>query len=155
MKKLFFILFSLVALSSFAQTRTYTANNIQQGQYVTLGSDSLQVSDSIAYIVPITHLNLVDVFHSFYWTKVGTGTATLAVNYFQSNDNVNYFAVTKGSAQSAYTKSFTLSASGANDVSFTQDSAVLEGRYLKIQLITSRTASVKGYLTHYVKTNIK
>jgi hypothetical protein len=95
------------------------------------------------------------VFHSFYWTKVGAATATVAVNYFQSNDNVNYFPVTKGSAQSAYTKSFTLSASGANNVSFTQDSAVLEGRYLKIQLITSNTASVKGYLTHYVKTNIK
>ena len=46
MKKLFLIAFSLIALSSFAQTRTYTANNIQQGQYVTLGSDSLQVSDS-------------------------------------------------------------------------------------------------------------
>jgi hypothetical protein len=155
MKKLLFIFSLLLSVASFAQTRTYTANNIQQGQFVTLGSDSLQVSDSIAYIVPVTHLNVNDVFHSFYWTKVGSGTATLAVNYFQSNDNVNYFAVTKGSAQSAYTKSFTISASGANYVSFAQDSAVLTGRYLKIQLITSNTASVKGYLTHYVKTNIK
>lgn len=155
MKKLLFIFSLFLTVASFAQTRTYTANNIQQGQFVTLGSDSLQVSDSIAYIVPVTHLNVNDVFHSFYWTKVGSGTATLAVNYFQSNDNVNYFAVTKGSAQSAYTKSFTISASGANYVSFAQDSAVLTGRYLKIQLITSNTASVKGYLTHYVKTNIK
>jgi hypothetical protein len=155
MKKLFSIALLFIAFSSFAQTRTYTASNIQQGQFVTLGSDSLQVSDSIAYIVPITHTNINDIYHTFYWTKSGAGTATLAVNYFQSNDNVNYFAITKGSAQSAYTKSFTLSGSGANYVSFAQDSAVLTGRYLKIQLITSNTASVKGYLTHIVKTDIK
>jgi len=161
MKKLLIIALLFISASSFAQTRTYTANNIQQGQYIDLGgtpttpTDSLQVTDSLAYIVPITHLNVNDVFHTFYWQKVGASTATLTINYFQSNDNVNYFAVPKGAAQSAYTKTFTLSASTPNYVSFAADTALLQGRYLKIQCITSSTASVKGYLSHRVKTNIK
>jgi hypothetical protein len=158
MKKVLFIFSLFLTVASFAQTRTYTAANIQQGQFSTLpavGYDSLAVTDSFAYIIPVTHLNVNDVFHTFNWTKVGSGTATLTVNYFQSNDNVNFFAVTKGSAQSAYTKSFTLSATGSNYVSFAQDSAVLTGRYLKIQMFTNGTASVKGYLTQIAKTDIR
>ena len=158
MKKLLFIALSLIAISSFAQTRTFTAANITQGQFSTLptvGYDSLQVTDSLAYIVPVTHTNVNDVFHTFNWTKVGSGTATVTVNYFQSNDNVNYLAIPNGAAQSAYSKTFTLSATGSNYVSFAADTAQLSGRYLKIQFITSSTASVKGYLTQYAKTLIK
>lgn len=165
MKKFIFLLLASIAIISGsveAQTRTTTLAPIQQGQFVDFGGtgnmvpfDSLQVTDSLAYIIPITHLNDVSAFQHFKWKKVGSGTATVTVNYFQSNDGVTFFAMTKGSAQSAYTKSFTLSADADNYINFVSDSATISGRYLKVQFITSATASVKGYIANRLKTNIK
>jgi hypothetical protein len=162
MKKFIFLLLASVAFISVeAQTRTKTTANINQGEYIDFGgtnmvpSDSLQVTDSIAYIIPITHLNLLSAFQVFRWKKVGAGTATVTVNYFQGNDPSIFFAVTKGSAQATYTKTFTLSADTDSQINFLADSANISGRYLKVQFITSNTASVKGYIANRLKTNIK
>lgn len=167
MKKLLFIsaIFALclsaAPVTSNAQTRTTTTSYINQGQFIDFGgtnltpSDSLQVSDSLAYIIPITHNNDIDLYHTFYWSKIGAGTATLTINYLQGNDATNFFPVKKGVAQSDYTKSLTLSSSGWYNFSTALDTATVSGRYLKVQFITSSTSSVKGKIFNRVKTNIK
>jgi hypothetical protein len=163
MKKLFYLLIASFALitSVDAQTRTKTTANVNQGQYLDFGginmvtSDSLQVTDSIAYIIPITHENDINAYHIFKWKKSGAGTATVTVNYFQGNDPTNLFAVPKGVAQSAYTKTFTLSTDSVVQINPTIDTATISGKYLKVQFFTSGTANVKGYIANRIKTNVK
>lgn len=142
-----------LSIPSHAQQRVVNGPTVTQGQTVIYGGgtatplDSLQVSDSIAYIIPINHTNQVSPFLTWQWNKIGSGTATITLQFLQNNDGGStWFAVTKGSAQAAYTKSYTLSASGLNAVDFVADSAVVQGRYLKVYYITSATASVKGKL---------
>lgn len=163
MKKLVYIFLASITLitSVSAQTRTKTTANINQGEYIDFGgfnmvpSDSLQVTDSIAYIIPITHANDINAYQIFRWKKSGAGTATVTVNYFQGNDPTNFFAVPKGVAQSAYTKTFTLSTDSVVQINPTVDTAIISGRYLKVQFFTSNTASVKGYIANRLKTNVK
>jgi hypothetical protein len=163
MKPKIFIAIALItflAVSSIcgAQTRTKTIASVPQGQYIDFGgtnltpSDSLQVTDSLAYIIPIDHVNEVFPYLTFLWNKIGSGTATLQVNFFQSNDPTNFYPVKAGVAQTTYSKTFTLSASAANEISFQRDTAQFYGRYLKVQFITSATASVKGKLFNRLKT---
>jgi hypothetical protein len=160
--------FALIALSVClavatvnAQTRTKITGNVTQGQYLDFGgvnlvpSDSLQVTDSLAYIIPIDHTNEVLGYLTFLWNKIGAGTATLAVNFFQGNDPANFLPVKAGVAQTNYTKSFTLSATAWNEISFQRDTALISGRYLKVQFITSATASVKGKIFNRLKTYFK
>lgn len=150
-----------IAGISKAQTRLKITSNTQQGQYIDFGgvnlipSDSLQVTDTLAYIVPITHLNNIDFYHSFYWQKIGSGTATLKIVYLAGNDPTNFFTIKAGKAQAPYVKTLTLSASGWYDINSVLDTAVVSGRYLKLQFITSGTASVKGKIFNRLKTNIK
>lgn len=153
---------SLAPTNAHAQTRTSTLPGIQQGQYFDFGgynlvpSDSLQVTDTIAYIIPMTHLNDITGYLSWFWHKIGAGTATVTMAFFQGNDPTNFYPVLTGTTTSAsYTKSYTLSADTWSNVSFARDSARLEGRYLKVELFTSNTASVKGKIFGRFKTNIK
>lgn len=172
MKKVLFLgFFVALASTSFAQVRTSYKSAIPQGQYTdcpgvwapasaasTPGSaisDTLQVSDTVAYVFPVTHTNDVDFYHTFYWNKSGSGTATLTVLYFQGNDPYNMTPVTKGVAQGAYTKQFSLSASGWNYISFKNDTANFVGRYLKVEYMTTNTASVGGKVFTRIKSNIK
>lgn len=163
----------LISLSATlaAQIRTSYKASIPQGQYIDCPgvwspasaasipssaiSDTLQVSDTVAYVFPVNHTNDVDLYQSFYWNKSGAGTATLTVLFFQGNDPYNLTAVTKGVLQSAYTKAFSLSASGWNYISFANDTARFTGRYLKVEYMTSNTASVGGKVFTRLKTNIK
>lgn len=159
------LLFSLsvaVSLTSFAQTRIVNTGVLPQGQFIDFGgsypqggvvnpSDSLQVSDSIAYFIPVQHTNNVAPYYTWYWNKIGAGTATVTLTFLQSNDNVNWFAVPKGVAMSAYTKTYTLSANTWSNVSFAVDTAKFEGRYMKVYFITSNTASVKGKIFNRLK----
>lgn len=164
-KKIFLLsmLASLFALSAFPQagTRLKTTSSVNQGNFIDFGGtnlvgvDSLQVTDTIRYIIPISHLNEITPYYTWTWTKIGSGTASITQNFYTSNDGVNFFPVLKGVAQSAYTKSYTLSATGANEVDFARDTARVNGRYLQIQFITSSTASVKGKIFNRLKVNIK
>lgn len=145
-----------------AQTRISTTISVNQGTFLDFGgsyplapADSLQVSDSIAYIVPVLHTNRVAPYINWYWNKIGSGTATITLSFLQGNDPTQLFPVKAGVAQTTYTKSYTLSASGAQEVDFGRDTARFEGRYLKIYFITSNTASVKGKLAVRFKTNIQ
>lgn len=155
--------FSLTAFTSFAQhPTTYPIYpNINQGQYVDIGSanmvprDSLAVTDTATYIIPVTHLNDITNYMVFDWLKIGSGTATLGINFYQGNDPVNFFNIKAGKANTNYVKTLTLSASGLTEISFARDTAVFNGRYLKIQMITTSTASVKGKYAIRLKTNIK
>lgn len=155
-----FIGLTFLAVSSTAQTRTSTTPVVNQGSYLDFGgvnltpSDSLQVSDSLAYIIPINHTNKVVPYLSWYWNKIGSGTASITLNFFQGNDPTNFYALKAGVNQTTYTKSYTLSANTWSEVSFNRDSVVVDGRYLKVQLITSSTASVKGKIFGRLKTNI-
>jgi hypothetical protein len=164
-KKILSLLFLLAfAFTSFAQTQSTlrpTVKNVSQGEFVDFGGvnlnpvDSLQVTDTAQYIIPVTHLNNVSPFLATYWKKVGSGTATITLNFYQGNDNLNFVTVKKGKALGAYVKTLTYSASGWNQISFAQDSAAFEGRYLKVEFITSSTASVNGKLFNRMKFNIK
>lgn len=165
MKKLIYILIASLAFitSVDAQTRTKTTANISQGEYIDLGGtkatgDTLQVTDTVAYIIPITHTNDIFPYFNLYWNKSGAGTATVTMSFWQSNDptnDVNFKPVVAGVAQATYTKSFVLSASGWNEVSFARDTARFEGRYLKVQYHTSNTASVGGKMFTRMKTVVK
>lgn len=163
MKKFLFLALSIFSLAiGHAQTRQVTTASVTQGNYIYLGAglnqtpgDSLQVSDSIAYLTYVYHTNDVAPYLTWYWNKIGTGTATITLSFLQSNDGVNWFAVKAGQAQTTYTKSYTLSANTWSEVSFQRDTALFVGRYLKTYYITSSTASVKGKLINQLKVNIK
>lgn len=161
MKNFLILIFTLATVAASAQTRLRTVGNINEGQFINIGgttatpTDSLQVTDTIAYIIPITHIHSVFPYLTWEWTKIGAGTATIAQSFTQSSDNVTYFPVLKGVAQSTYSKSYTLSASTSSEVDFVRDTAVISGRFLKVTYITSSTASVKGKLHTLVKANIK
>lgn len=155
----------LVGMNVSAQTRVVngpTATQGPQSSSIYFGgvpgtpSDSLQVSDSIAYIIPVSHWNEVIPNLQWGWTKIGSGTATITLSFLQNNDGGStWFNVPKGAAQSAYSKSYTLSATTNSFVDFAQDTAIFSGRYLKVYYITSSTASVKGKLYNLLKVNIK
>ena len=146
-----------------AQTKLKVTKNVNQGEFVDFSgtnltpSDSLAVTDTIAYIIPVTHVNLITPFLTTYWQKIGAGTAAVTVKFYQSNDptNANFVSVKKGKLLTDYTKLLTLSASGWNHISFVSDTANLEGRYLKVLFVTDATASVKGKLFNRMKFNIK
>ena len=152
----FLIAISLsVTFSANAQLRKKTTAPLPQGQFIDLGvspKDTLAVSDTIAYIIPMDHTNTINLYQTFYWTKIGSGTATMDAKFFQSNNGTDWVAVKQGVAQSAYSKTFTLSASGgANEIDFRADTALVSGRYLKIQYKTSSTASVQGSIATRLK----
>lgn len=150
---------SILILASFcfvanAQVRTKSTATLTQGQFIDLGvsvKDTLAVSDTIAYIIPLDHTNNMNLYHTFKWTKIGAGTATMDVQAFQSNNGTDWFAVKKGVLQTAYTKTFTLSATGAGEIDFNADTALISGRYLKVQYKTSSTASVQGSIATRIK----
>lgn len=153
----------IMSMPAKAQTRIVTTQVNTQGNTTLFGGssfttpvDSLQVTDSLAYYVPITHQNAVDPIHQWYWSKIGAGNATITLNYLQSNDGVNWFQIPFGVAKAAYTKTYSaVSASTWYMNDFKGDSAIFSGRYLKVYFITSATASVKGKLINILKTNIK
>jgi hypothetical protein len=175
MKKLIlFLSFALVAASSFAQLRTKTLPSQSQGATwdfpgsffpsatsPTPGlsiSDTLQVSDTVAYIVPINHTNDVDFFDQVYWNKIGSGTATITVTFYQSNDPYNFATgsqLTSGVAKTSYSKTISGTSSLWTYISFKQDSVNFVGRYLKVQYMTSSTASVGGKIFSRLKSTIK
>lgn len=176
MKKFLFLLFAAVSLTtvSNAQLRTYIKSAIPQGQYIdcpglfyptsaasvppSASSDTLQVSDTLAYVFPITHANDVDCFLQWYWNKSGSGTAGITLTFYQSNDPYNFATgsqLTAGVNKTSYSKTYSLTSSGWSYVSFKQDSVNFVGRYLKVQYLTSNTASVGGKVFSRLKSTIK
>jgi hypothetical protein len=158
--KLLLVTISILTVTAVnAQLRTSTTRNIQQGEYLDLQSstngDTLQVSDTVAYIIPITHANRVLPYFTWNWNKSGSGTASITMSFYQGNSPTTFFPVKAGVAQTTYTKSYTLSATGDNEVSFARDTALFEGRYLKVQFLTTSTASVGGKVTTRVKTAVQ
>lgn len=155
LKKIFAVLFLVsLALTSFAQLRVKTTAPLPQGQFLDFGvspKDTLNVSDTIAYVIPIEHTNQVNFYQTFRWVKIGAGTATMDIQYFQSNDGTNWFTVKKGVLQTAYSKTFTLSSSQYNEVDFALDTARVSARYLKVQFKTSATSSVSGAVSSRLK----
>jgi hypothetical protein len=166
MKKFIVLFISLlIGFCSFAQQATVRpiTRNAVQGEYVDFGGvnlvpqDSLLVSDTIKYIIPVTHTYSIQPFLTSYWKKILSGTATVTVTFYQANDpNIaNFVTIKKGKKLVDYVKTWTLSASGWTDVSFAQDTALFEGRYMMISLISSSTATVKGKFFNRMKLNIK
>lgn len=173
MKSLKFSIFALLLVLTTltqAQLRTKVVSPIVPGTYLSnynvfgnypntitgLGTaDTLAVSDTIAYVVPIQTNYQYLPFLSFGWTKIGAGTATITASFYQGNSQYNFTPLKAGSANTTYTKTFTLSASGTNFVDFLADSVKVSGRYLKIQYTTSSTASVSGSVVTVLNTAIK
>lgn len=150
----------LTTTATHSQLRTSTVRNIQQGEFIDLqagiNGDTLQVSDTVAYIIPISHTSRCLPYFTWDWTKSGSGTASITMSFYQQNDpSKTWLPLKAGVAQTTYTKSFTLSATGTNEVSFARDTALFEGRYLKVQYVTSNTASVGGKVTTRVKTAVQ
>ena len=163
MKKLILFLFlAFATLSTFAQGRSYTLAPTNQGVGVSTHSgwgvntgDSIGVTDTLTYILPITHANALAIAGQFNWTKVGAGTATVTAKYFQSEDNSNYTALLKGVANSTYTNTYTFSATGSQIFDFAKDTVFFSSRYLKIQYITSNTANVNARANTLIRPLIK
>jgi hypothetical protein len=144
MKKFLLFLFAgFVFASAHAQVRTSVTANVNKGEYIDLQSvstgDTLQYADTVAYIIPMTHDFYLSAYLTMTWTKAvqSTGSANVVMSFFQGNDPVNFFPIKAGLAQSIYTKSFTFSATGNQEVSLMRDSALFEGRYLKVQFLTT------------------
>lgn len=149
-----------------AQQRVVSGISVNEGQTVDLGgiypvsgtvtpSDSLQVSDSIAYFVSVIHTHTIDPFVTWYWNKIGSGNPTVTLSFLESNDNVNWFAIPKGVGLTAYTKTFSPTANTWYEVNFRADTAAFSGKYLKVYYITNSTASTKGKIFTRIKTSIK
>lgn len=158
MKNLFkiisILLLAAMTFTSNAQLRTKTTSYLSQGDFIDLGvspKDTLAVSDTIAYIIPVTHTNNIGFYQTFKWTKIGAGTVTMDVQVFQSNNSVDWFTVKKGVGQTDYTKTFTLAATGLGELDFKTDTAFVSGRYLKIQYKTSSTSTVQGSIATRIK----
>lgn len=115
--------------------------------------DTLVISDTVQYPILVSHSKLLKPFIQMYWQKIGAGTATVTATFWQSNDGTTYNAIPKGKNQTAYSKTLTLSATGTTFISFTADTVVFEGQYLKVRYITSSTSAVKGKMTHKIKFN--
>lgn len=130
----------------------------KQGEYIKFGSnagDTIVVSDTLTYVFSVEHMNDVNPVINLFWDKIGSGTATCTVKFWESMDGTNYAQCLKGAALGAYTKSISGSADQYLNWSFKQDTAYFDQRFLKIQFITSSTASVKAKLTGYAKFNIQ
>lgn len=154
-----------ISVSANAQLRSKVVPALNGGNSITLGtigttisgtgvSDTLAVSDTIAYIVPINSIYRYTPFLSFGWNKIGSGTATVTATFYQGNSPYNFTQCKAGSANNLYSKSFTLSASGTNFVDFLADSVKVSGKYLKIQYMTSGTASVQGSVVSVLSTQM-
>lgn len=152
---------ALFALPAHSQTRQVNGLNVLEGNTLYMGllngvpSDSLQVTDTIAYNVSVSHTHAVDPFITWEWVKVGSGNPTVTANFFESNDNVNWFAIPKGVAQSAYSKTFSPTATTWFEVNFRADTASYSGKYLRVEYITNSTASTKGRVYTILKTSIR
>jgi hypothetical protein len=163
MKNFFKILLAglivVISVSVFATKRTFDKGEVIQGKYYTLGggtADTIVVSDTVEYIMFVNRTNIVYPELDLLWTKIGAGTATLKVEFFESKDGVtsSYTACKKGKAQGAYTKTLTLTATGYTPISFRADTALFTGRYLKTKYSTTSTATVKGKITNLWKLDI-
>lgn len=121
---------------------------------ITVPVDSLQTSDTLVNVIPFNRTGACWPYLTWYWDKVGSGTATLTISFQQGNDPTNVgFVVRKGVLDSVYSRTYTLSASGWNVIDFKQDTANFSGRYLYIRLQTTSTANVGGKVYARMKTN--
>lgn len=165
-----FILFAiLIAFSavSFAQlpTRTKVLPTFNAGSQSAFGvngytvgggvADTLAVTDTLQYIYPVSNTTRYLPFVSLQWTKIGAGTATVTAAFYQGNTNGNLTTVKSGSANTAYTKTLTFSATGVNYIDLLADSCKISGNFLGIRFFTSNTASVQGTIAGTVKTAIQ
>lgn len=166
-------LFAIIILAGFsalkAQTRSRVMPSVTAGYSTVFGTtgytvsgsgtaDTLAVSDSIGYIYPVSATNRWLPFLSFAWTKIGAGTATLAAKFYQGNTSTNCVSpIYAGSANTAYAKSYTLSASTTTPqfVDFYADSAKITGKYIKVLFYTSNTASVQGSIAGTINTVVQ
>lgn len=159
---------TIPAIPAQAQIRDTVKQSINMGYFIdlygvigqtaipTIGGAPLVVSDTVASIIPISGLNQIDALLSWYWQKVGSGSATITVAFFQGNDQFNFNALTAGVANATYTKTFSaLAASGWHYIDFRADSVKFSGRYLKVSFTTSSTASVNGNVWARLKTSIR
>jgi hypothetical protein len=126
-------------------------------------TDTIAVSDSISYVWPITGGIQYFPNLSFQWTKIGAGTATLGAKFYQCNTSGACTGVTvtnanpllAGVANTAYSKTYTLSASGVNYIDMLADSVKVSGRYLKVVFFTTSTASVSGAIGGTLNTTLR
>ena len=147
------------SLSSTAQVRTRTMGPVTVGAVptfygvvpntitTTVTADTLGVSDTIAYVLPVSASYAYTPFISVGWKKIGAGTATITALFFQGNTANNCTSpVLAGSANATYTKTLTYSATTTTPsfIDFNADSAKLTAPYMKIYYRTSATASVQG-----------
>ena len=168
LKLFLFIITVFTSLAVSAQVKSKVLPGFAGGSYSAFGTsgysyspgatDTLAVTDSVAYIYQITGGVRYVPFISLAWTKIGAGTATVTCKLFQSNQggvSGNYQQCVAGLANTAYSKSFTFSATGVNYLDAFADSVKVSGRFLKVQFYTSGTANVQGSIAGTVNTTIR
>ena len=149
-----FIAFAFTVNAQLA-SKVRTLKVINQGEFVSYNStlkDTLKSNDTLAYVLPITHIANVS-FELELRSKIVANDTTVTVKFFESIDGVNYYSTVAGSSPSAYTKTF---AKGASDVIYVSASDIcwFKGRYLKIMFIGATKTGLKKCLYGNIKTVI-
>lgn len=114
--KILLFLFAICAVGLFfagAKDRTRPTasatvynNSSDKGYCVTGGAagDTIVVSDTLQIPIQVDHSALLKPYIQLYWDKIGSGTATVTLTFWQSVDGVNYQQLKKGKLQGAYSK---------------------------------------------------
>jgi len=134
---------------AFSQTATYQS-------FGNTAADTIRAADTLSYKFSVDHTNMITPYIQLKWTKILAANPTVTVAFFQSNDNINYKPILKGKYLSSYTKTLSPTATTNYDISLRNDTASFEGRWVKMQIITSSStaSTTKAGVGGTVKFNI-
>jgi hypothetical protein len=162
MKKIL-ILFGLLLCFIFAQAQTRPSIYTESGKYVVFGgtsADTIYLGSTLIYNIYVEHLEQVQPYIHYYLAKLRTNNPTITLTLLQSNDGTNFVSIKRGKNRTtAYSKTLTPTVTDTHyDLSFANDSAVLEGRWLRIQLattyVTSSLTKIQWKPTFQMKVNV-
>ena len=160
MKNLFlFITLIAISFASLGQvaSKIRTLQTVEAGHFAKLNPskfDTLKSNDTLAYVIPVTHANLVLplVQQKF---KLVAGDTTVTVKFFESIDNITYYAVVAGASPSAYTKTVTATNNYSAEYNGNVDLEYFDAIYLKIMYISKTKSTLKTIPYGYIKFNVK
>ena len=132
----------------------------EQGKYIQFGgaaADTLIMNDTITYTFYVEHVNGVQPYIQTLYDKISSGNPSVTLSFSQSIDGTSFTPILKGAAQSAYTKALSPTADTYYRQSLIADTAIFEGRFLRLEYKTTNTPStaVKAKIYGTIKFNIK
>lgn len=160
MKKLLFLFSILAALLAANAQQAKKIHNLpitSQGQFLSFNAnlhDTLGSNDTLTYIVPVTHTNLITPLHVVNFKTVDTiGDTTVTIKFYESMDNITYFAVKADTSD--YTKTVSSPGTSNNEYNGNFDAEFFDSRYYKIMFFSKTKTGFKTIPYGYIKFNIK